>query len=207
MSLSDLIGRLEQEAQGRVETIQQHAVAQVAEIEAAGLRAATEVATRYLAEQQARRAVLHQRALVRARRDARARELEARHAQLARILSRAHALVPEMAHSTLYRDALPGHVEEALSYLQGLRPRVRCRAEFASLVQPIVARHEGTELEIDETADPGVIAEAGDGSVVVDNTLAVRLTRIQGHLAIELTKQLLDAASGEASIESGYGPS
>ncbi len=115
--------------------------------------------------------------------------------------------MPETANSTTFRSALPNHVEEALSHLQGLRPRVRCRAEFAPLVRPIVARHDGAELEIDESVDPGVIAEAADRSVVVDNTLTERLTRIQAHLAIELAKSLADVVFGAPSIEIAYGHS
>jgi vacuolar-type H+-ATPase subunit E/Vma4 len=207
MALSDLISRLEQEAQSRVNVIRQQAATRVAEIEAAGLRAAAEVMNRHLEEGQARRAALQQRELVRARREARARELEACHAQLTRILARARALAPEMANSTSYRTALPNHVEEALSYVEALRVRVRCRAQLAAVVGPIVARHEGAELAIDETVDPGVIAEAADASVVVDNTLTARLTRLQAHLAIELAKQLVDGVSGAPAIETAYGRS
>jgi vacuolar-type H+-ATPase subunit E/Vma4 len=207
MALPDLIGRLDQEVRRRIEMIQQHAAAQVADIEAASRRAAADATNRYLEERHASRAAVHQRDLVRARRQAHARELEAGHAQLARILSRARALVPEIANSTTYRRALPSHVEEALGYLQGLRPRVRCRAELASVVQPIVARHLGAELEIDDTVDPGVIAEAADGSVVVDTTLTARLRQIEGQLAIELATQLVDEVFGASSMEIAYGPS
>jgi vacuolar-type H+-ATPase subunit E/Vma4 len=39
---------------------------------------------------------------------------------------------------------------------------------------------------VDETVAPGLVAEAADGSVVVDNTLAARLERVREKLAMEL---------------------
>lgn len=192
MALSDLITRLEREAQTQVDAIAQDAATQVAEIEAAALRAAADITNRHLEHERVRRATRHQRELVRARREGRARELEAHHAQLARILERARGLVVEVSETAAYRDALKGHVEEALSYLQGLRPRVRCRAAFAPLIHPIVAGCDGAELVIDEGVGPGVVAEAANGSVVIDNTLAARFARIEGQLAIELARRLVE---------------
>jgi len=46
---------------------------------------------------------------------------------------------------------------------------------------------------IDESVGPGVVAEAGDGSVTVDNTLATRLARAEARLAIELLRELGNA--------------
>lgn len=193
MALSDLISRIEQEAQSQVQAIQQQAEAQVLAIEAATGQAIADAAARHLERQRTQRQVVHQRELALARRHARARELEARHAQLARILERARTLMPEMTASTPYLDALPSHLEEALSYLEGLRPHVRCQAALAPILQTIVARHEGAELVIDESVGPGVIAEAADGLVVVDNALAARLARIEARLAIDLLRGMGDA--------------
>ena len=88
--------------------------------------------------------------------------------------------------------ALPSHLEEASSYLEGLRPRVRCQAVFAPVLQPLVARLEGAELVIDESVGPGIVAEAADGSVIVDNTLAARLAQIEARLEIELVAEVGD---------------
>jgi vacuolar-type H+-ATPase subunit E/Vma4 len=117
----------------------------------------------------------------------------ARHALLARILERACALVPEVSASSSYLEALPSHLEEALSYLEGTRPHVRCQATFAAALQSIVARHEGATLVIDESVGPGVVAEAADGAVAVDNTLAARLARVESRVAIELLKEMSGA--------------
>lgn len=192
MALSDLMRRLEEEAASQVRAIEARAANQVAEIEATSVRAADAAMTRYLEEKRAARQRLRERELVRARSEARARELQARRRQLARILERARALALEIGGSAAYRNALPRHAEVALSYLEGVRSRVRCRAEFAPILRPIVARHQDAELAIDDTIGPGVIAEAADGSAVVDNTLAARLARIEPRLAIELARQLFE---------------
>jgi vacuolar-type H+-ATPase subunit E/Vma4 len=192
MALSDLIARLEQEAESQVQAIQQQAEAEVLALEAANERAIAAATARHFESQHVLRHVVQQRELALARRQARGRELEARHAQLARILSRAHELVPEIAASNAYRDALSAHLAEALSYVEGLRSRVRCAATFAPIVERVVAGHEGAELVIDESVGPGAIVDADDGAVVVDNTLAARLSRLEAHLAIELLKEIRD---------------
>lgn len=190
MALSDLVSRLEQEAHSHVQTIQREAEAAMLAIEAAAEQAIADASARYLERERAGRHVVQQRELGVARREARARELEARHALLNRILERARALVPEMAGSTRYLDALPSHLEEALSFLRGLQPCVRCRAAFAPMLQSIVARHQGAELVIDESVSLGVVAESADGSVIVDNTLAARLARAETRLAMELMREV-----------------
>lgn len=193
MALSDLISRLEQEAQSQVQTIEQDAEAEVRAIEAATEQAIAEMTTRHLERERAEREAVQQRELALARREARARELEARHAQLARVLTRARALAPEVAASASYAEALPSHLDEALSFLEGARPRVKCPAAFIAMLRPTAARYEGATLVIDESVGPGMVAEAADGSVIVDNTLAARLARAEARLAIELLRELGDA--------------
>ena len=194
MALSDLISRLEQEARAQVQAIEQEASARVHEIETETDQAAADAATRHFAREAARRQRLDQHGLSIARRRARADELAAQHALLARILERARALIPAMAESPTYLDAVPSHLEEALSYLEGLRPRVRCRAVFQAALQPTADRHAGAELVIDELVAPGVIVESGDRTVVIDNTLGARLARIEPTLAIALLRRVDDVA-------------
>jgi vacuolar-type H+-ATPase subunit E/Vma4 len=193
MALSVLISHLVQEAQNRVQAIRESAEAEVLAIEAAGRQAVTDAMVRHVEHEVTRRQRIRQRELGRARREARARELEARHALLGRILERARALIPEVAASAAYRAALPSHLEEALSYLEGSRPRIHCQAALAPAIQSAIARQSEAQVMIDETVAPGVVAEAADGSVVVDNTLAARLARIEKRLAIELLQRLTDA--------------
>jgi vacuolar-type H+-ATPase subunit E/Vma4 len=198
MALSDLISRLEQEAQSRVEAIRREADAEVRTIEAETERSVEEITTRQLERGCAARRVDHERELARARRQARTRELEALRAQIDRILSRARALLPEIAASPAYVAVLPSHLEEALRFLEGLHPQVRCQSAFAPLLQPIVARCDGATLVVDDTVGPGIVAEASDGSVSVDNTLAARLARNERRLTIELTRTLQGRSSPPA---------
>jgi vacuolar-type H+-ATPase subunit E/Vma4 len=192
MALSALIARLEQEAGSQVQAIQREAEAELRAIEAATERAVADATARLLERERSERQIVRQRELTLARRQARERELEALRAQVSRIFERARALLPEIAASASYRDALPSHLEEALSYLDGLRPRVRCQAVFAPMLRAAIERREGVELVVDESVGPGVVAEAADGSVVVNNTLAGRLARAQAWLAIELSVKLGD---------------
>lgn len=198
MALSDLIARLEQEAQNRVEAIRREADAQVRAIEADAEQRVQEVTARELEHGRAERHIGLERERAFARRRARAGELEAFHSQIRRILTRARALVPEVAASPRYVAALPSHLEQALSFVEGLRPRVRCQPACAPVLEPIAARY-GVELVVDNTVGPGVFVEAGDGSVVVDNTLAARLARGERHLIIELSRRLRDATAPVAS--------
>ena len=192
MGLADLISRLEQEAQTRLDAIRRDADAAVRAIEAETERAIAEIMARRLERGRVERQPAEQRALVQARQRARARELEARYAQIARILARARALIPDVAQSELYTVALRAHVDEALSFLDGLRPRVRCHTGFAAVVQATVSRHPGATLITDDTLGAGIVAEAADGSVTVDNTLAARLARAEVRLTIELGRKLND---------------
>ena len=80
MALSDLISRLEHEARSQVQAIEQEALAETRAIEAATEQAIADTTTRHLERERAERQAVQQRELARARREAHARELEARHA-------------------------------------------------------------------------------------------------------------------------------
>jgi vacuolar-type H+-ATPase subunit E/Vma4 len=194
MALSDLVSRLEQEAQSRVLAIQQDTEVEVRAIEAATEQAVSRIAAHHIERERAGRRAMQERELAVARRQARGRELEARRAQLTRIFDLARSLAPEAAASPAYVDVLPAHLREALSFLEGLRPRVRCQAAIAAVLQDTIARDPGAALVIDESVGPGIVAEAADGSVVVDNTLVARLARVEPRLSIELLRKLGDAS-------------
>jgi len=189
VALADLIARLERDAQGQVEAITQRADAEVRAIEAAAAQTLADAATRHLAE---RRSVLRatlQRELSQARRRARADELQARRALVARVLDRARALAADAAAAPPFRDAMADQLDAVLSYLEGLDVRVRCAADTAALLQEAAARR-GVRIEIDPAIGPGFVAEAVDGSVTIDHTLAARLAGLEGQLAIELMEEV-----------------
>jgi vacuolar-type H+-ATPase subunit E/Vma4 len=195
MALVDLIARLEQDASSQVEALRRRAEDDVRAIEAAAERALAEARAAHVGRRRAERQGDFRQQLAEARRVARRRELEARHALMARVIDRARAMLPEAARSEPYRLSLAAHLDEALSYLEGLPCRVRCPASCEPVLRPLVARHEGVSLEVDDTVGPGLVAEALDGSVVVDNTLAARLARRQAQLAVDLLREVGDGVA------------
>ena len=192
MALAELITRLERDAQDRVRAVQERADAEVQAIDDATQKAVAEIVALQYEQERTERERVRQRELAMARRRARARELEAERLHIGRILNRAHAVVPEIAASPAYLGALAAQLQEALSFLDGLQPRVRCQAAFAPLLQAGIERHAGAKLAIDASVGPGFVAEAADGSVIVDGTLATRLARAETRLAMMLARKLID---------------
>ncbi len=200
MALPDLIARLEQEAQSRAEAIQRAAEAEVRALEDGTEEMVQEITARQLEHGRSERHIGRERERATARRQARAGELEALHAQIRRVLTRARALVPEAAASASYLAAVPSHLEQALLFVEGLHVRVRCQSAFAPLVAPMLDRC-GIPLVLDEHVGPGVVVEAADGSVVVDNTLTARLARAESRLTIELARKLRESVAAVVSAE------
>jgi len=195
MALTDLISRLEQDAAADVQAIVARADADVVAIKMTTQQAvATRIASE-LARRRAARAAECQHELAIARQTARAEDLEARHALLARIFERARSLAADIGASPAYLAALPSHFEEALSYVGGLDLRVRCQARARVTLAPIAAAHPRVEFVIDDAIGPGVIVEAADGSVSVDNTLIARLSRLESTLSVDLLKELNHAGA------------
>jgi vacuolar-type H+-ATPase subunit E/Vma4 len=192
MALANLISRLEHEAQDRVRAIEEEADAEVRAIEEATDQAIAEIMSHQFKRQRGERHLVQQRELAMARRQARAGELEAQHAQIRRVLNRARSLVPEMGSSPAYAAAVTSHLHEALSYLHGLQPRVRCQPAFAAVLHAAIDQHDGAQLVTDESIGPGFVAEAADGSVVVDDTLPMRLVRAKPRLTMALARKLAD---------------
>lgn len=188
MALAELMARLEQEAQSQADAFRRQADVEVQAIELETSAAIADATVRHAARARAGRQVVLRRERAEAARQARARELEARHALVARVLSRAAALYGEIATSREYIAALPGHAEDALSYVEGLPSRIRCHASSIEAIQPVVARHDGVVLVADDTIGPGVVVETEDGVVVIDNTLETRVARVRDRLAIALAQ-------------------
>ena len=195
MAFADLIARLEQEARTHVEEIARDTTAAVRAIELATDAAVAEITERQIEHGRADRQRSDERDLARAAQEMRARELEGRHAQIARIFARARQMIPEVAGSPAYVAALAAHLDEALSFFHGLQPQVRCQTACVPAVRPLMKTHDGATLEVDETLGPGVVVEAADRSAIVDNTLAARLSRAETRLAIEIARQLDNARS------------
>ena len=192
MALAELISRLEHEAQDRVRAIEDKADADLRAAEQDTEHAIAEIMARQFDPERTERHLVRQVELANARRQTRARELEAQRFQIARVLNRARELLSEVAVSPAYAASLPSHLDEALSFLQGLQPRVRCSAAFIPLLQSAIHGRDGLQLVIDESIGAGFVAEASDRSVVVDSTLAAHFGRAETRLMMALAGKLAD---------------
>lgn len=190
MALADLIARLEADAATRVTAVRAQAAAEVRALEDEATRVAAEESAARL---EARRVALErelQREFAQTRQRFRAEALTAQRALVARIFERAQALVPEVGRSEAYLASVGAHALEALSFLEGLRPVVRCSPEVAAALLPLVQGRKDVLVRAEPGAAPGVLVEAADGSVQVDNTLAARLTRLEPQLTIDFLREL-----------------
>jgi len=189
VALPDLIARLEHDAQAQVETIVQRADAEVRAIEAATAGTLAEAAARARTERRTALRATLQRDVSQARRQARTDVLEARRTLVARVLQRARSLAADGASAPRHQETGARQLEDVMSYLEGLDVRVRCSADWASVLQEVASRR-GIRLEIDTAVGPGFVAEAIDGSVTIDHTFAARLDRHEGQLAIDLMAEV-----------------
>jgi vacuolar-type H+-ATPase subunit E/Vma4 len=192
VAIAELIAGLEQDAERQRQAIRRDAAAEALAIETAATQAVAEIASRHLEQERARRRATADQALTRARHEARARELAAQHALIARILSRARTWLPAAAASREYLDVLPSQLAEALSFLEGVPARVRCPSALVAPLRVALDRQD-VAVAADESVAPGFIVEAIDGSVAVDQTLTARLARIERRLVIELWREVNDA--------------
>lgn len=189
MALADLIARLEHDADAAVRALGEEADAEARAIDEAARQERDRRMTRLVTERrEVRQAALRQELYDR-RRALRGQELEAREALVERVLARARALFDEATGTEAYRGALRERCTEALSYLEGVPCLVRCRPADVPVIASLGGRDEVT-VEGDERVGPGLVVESLDGSVTIDQTLDARLTRMAGHLAMELLAEV-----------------
>ncbi|MFZ5439951.1 MAG: V-type ATP synthase subunit E [Myxococcota bacterium] len=196
MALGDLIARLERDAERRVAELKAKADAEVAALEAEAARVRDARRGEELTSRRAARRLRFEQALADARQRARADRLRAEHALLARVFERARVELATVARTPAYAAALEGHLAEALEYLQGQRVVVRCAPEFAARLAPALDARGDAALVEDAALGPGVVVTAADDSVVIDQTLAARLARLEPQLGVELLSALQQERGG-----------
>lgn len=137
--------------------------------------------------------------IARARGEGRRAALEARREFLERVFERARERLPSALGSESFRESLPARIEAASRYLPGGTAVVSCPPEVETLVRSAIEASErdvglgrlaGLEIESDPAAGPGFRLRSGDGGVVVDDTLAGRLTRRRPELEIAILERL-----------------
>lgn len=190
MALTELLQTLEAEAAERVE-------ARLTRARAAADRLRSDrgemIARRHAAGLAAREGELRAaaaRELEGCRREATRQLLEARAEVLARIRSRAEALLAERLGDVSVSGALAGELERALGYF-GEAPAV---VEGPSAVIEELRRRLGDRAELVLEATPAqrprLVAHAVDGSLSVDAAPATRLAGAWPRLAIQLASRL-----------------
>jgi len=197
MALEDLIARLDRDGARRVAELREKAGAEAAALLAQAAVASGEHRDGELGKRRAARRAVLDAELAEARQRARADRLLAQRARLAQIFARARALLPDFCASPAYAAALPGHLREALRYVEGLPIEVACAKAFAPLLRPLVEARPGATLREDDGLAPGVRVSALDGSVFIDATLPARLTQLEPTLEVELASALSPAPAKE----------
>jgi vacuolar-type H+-ATPase subunit E/Vma4 len=125
-----------------------------------------------------------------ARGGARRSALGARQLLVDRVLERARGLLPE--HAT--PEWLEREIASVLAYLPEGRVTIACRTKDVARVKRLVAKRMDASVRADDTIAAGLIAELGDGSLVVNGTAEARLARMRSMLAIEIVKMLEGAS-------------
>lgn len=190
MALTELIARLERDAEVRIAELTART-----EAEAQALRDEASRATQChrddeLAARRLVRRARFDRALAEARQRSRADRLAAQHALLAKVFERARAQIPATAESAAYTDVLPTHLLEALRYVEGLRVVVRCAPAFTERLKTAVAGRDDVAFFEDPTLPPGLTVSTPDETVFIDDTLATRLSRLEPRLRVELLAEV-----------------
>ncbi|MER2559305.1 MAG: V-type ATP synthase subunit E [Myxococcaceae bacterium] len=186
MALADLIARLEHDADARIAELTAKAEAEARSLFAEASRVKETLRTTELGRRRARRQARLERELADARARARAQVLEARHAVLARIFAQARERLPALGASERWAAVLPHHLEHALRYVEGQRVIVKCAPQLTPLVRQHLTGRDTVTVVEDPQTPAGFVVTTADEGVVIDQTLAARLTRSEQRLAVEL---------------------
>lgn len=193
MAIEALLAELEQAGADECERVLAEAAERAARIRAAAAEAVEREGAAWLAPRERALRVQAARETAAARRRARDAVLAARADVLARVLEAAREELTAAGESTAYRERLPAHVEEAIGFLGDAPAGVRCRPADADLVREALGARPAT-VHPDAAMPPGVIVEAADGSVTIDNTLPARLARALPGLAVDVAAALEPSA-------------
>ena len=89
--------------------------------------------------------------------------------------------------------SLSAEVAEVLSYLGDAPATLRCHPALEPAVRKIVEGRPEISVVADPALGPGLWAEAADGSLAVDGTLAGRLRRLRPALSLDVLRDLEEA--------------
>ena len=127
--------------------------------------------------------------LAAADRAAREEVLGMRTALLEQVFAEAAVTLERLPGAT-YAGAIPALVETTLAFLPEEPATIRCRPDVMPTVRDVVGDAKNVRVVDDPTVAAGVLGQADDGSVTVDNTLPQHLRRLHDDLAIAVMARL-----------------
>jgi vacuolar-type H+-ATPase subunit E/Vma4 len=183
MALSELLRRLEEEADSRAADIRSTAHAEASRIAAESAADLTHRRTLVLAQREATLRAATARETAAARRAATAELLTARAAVLDRIFEQVNTLLAERRGAGAVLECAAVDLNAALGFLNG-GGTARCRSELLDWVRGVLAAGSGITVEADPSVGIGAVVRAADGSVEIDATVEHRLGRLRSRLAV-----------------------
>ena len=190
MAIESLLEALGEEGDVEAKRVVEEARAEAARIEA---EAASRVAARTadaVAARERELAAEGDAGKARLRHEGAVGILHARNRLLERVFDTASAAFPHALDLPAHEGALQGLIAEALAFVPEVPVIVRCRPGLAARALALVASLGNVRVESDASLPEGVVVEAEDGSVRIDNTLADRLRRLRPALSVELLARL-----------------
>lgn len=127
---------------------------------------------------------------VRTQRATAVRAVQSRDACLDRVFGAAAAALESALDAPDKATAPAALATEALAFFSGVPAVVRCRTSFVERVRAVLHSSDEASVVPDDAVAPGVLVEAVDGSVIVDNTVGARLRRLRPSLSIELLQRI-----------------
>jgi vacuolar-type H+-ATPase subunit E/Vma4 len=183
VALSDLLRRLEEDADSRAAAMLSAAHAEAGRLEADSAAELTRRRTLALAGREAElRASAASEAAI-ARRAAAAELLETRAALLDRVFERVDASLAERRATAAVLDCAAGDLAAALEYLDG-KGTARCRPELVDWLRGRLPAGSVFTVEPNPSAGVGAVLRAPDGSVEIDATVEQRLARLRAQLEV-----------------------
>lgn len=190
MALDALLSALREEADRTVEQLLGSARDEAARLRAEANARVEERCADTIATREAKLKADAELARVRAQRAAAVRVVQARDACLERIFRATEDALARALDSPEYAAAPGALATEALAYFTDVPVVIRCRTSLAGSVRAGTPRSDDVAVVPDDSVPPGVVVEASDGSVIVDNTVEARLRRMRPSLAIEVLERI-----------------
>jgi vacuolar-type H+-ATPase subunit E/Vma4 len=196
MALSELLRRLEQEADSRAADVRSTAHADASRIAAESAADLARRRTLVLAQREAALRATTARETAVARRAATAELLTARAEVLDRIIHQVNALLVERRGAPAVLECAAVDLNAALGFLNG-GGTARCRPELIDWVRAVLPAGSGITVEADPSVGIGAVVRAADGSVEIDATVEHRLGRLRSRLAV-IALAMLQRSDGAA---------